>query len=58
MGEPLPVVPASLHLEHLSGYLERDAGAVLVNHGPESGYSVLTKSDLISALARVGNGNG
>ena len=57
MGEPLPVVPSSLHLEHLSSYLERDAGAVLVDHGPESGYSVLTKSDLISALARVGNGN-
>jgi cystathionine beta-synthase len=58
MGDPLPVVPASLSLDHLSGYLEREAGAVLVHHGPESGYSVLTKSDLISALARVGNGNG
>ena len=59
MGEPFPVVPASLHLEHLSAYLERDAGAVLVDHGPEADYSVLTKSDLISALARVGrNGNG
>ena len=36
MGEPLPVVPSSLHLEHLSSYLERDAGAVLVDHGPHS----------------------
>lgn len=57
MGDPFPVVPASLHLEHLSAYLESDAGAVLVDHGPENGYSVLTKSDLISALARVGQGN-
>jgi cystathionine beta-synthase len=59
MGDPLPVVPASLHLDHLSAYLEQDAGAVLVDHGPKStrDYSVLTKSDLISALAQVGNGN-
>jgi cystathionine beta-synthase len=59
MGDPFPVVPESMHLEHLSAYLEQDAGAVLVDHGPDSDYSVLTKSDLISALARVGrNGNG
>ncbi len=57
MGTPFPVVPASLHLEHLSAYLEQEAGAVLVDHGPEDGYSVVTKSDLISALAEVGNGN-
>ena len=57
MGDPFPVVPASLHLEHLSAYLEQDAGAVLVDHGPDEGYSVLTKSDLISALADMENGN-
>ncbi|PSQ81374.1 MAG: cystathionine beta-synthase [Bacteroidetes bacterium QS_1_63_11] len=59
MGTPFPVVPASLHLDHLSAYLERDAGAVLVDHGPDSNqeYSVLTKTDLISALAEVGQGN-
>lgn len=58
MGDPLPVVPDSLHLEHLSAYLERDAGAVLVDTGGEGHYAVITKSDLISALARVGrNGN-
>lgn len=56
MGTPFPVVPSSLHLEHLSAYLEQDAGAVLVDHGPDNGYSVLTKSDLISALANVGTG--
>jgi len=60
MGTPFPVVPASLHLDHLSSYLERDAGAVLVDHGPNSQkeYSILTKSDLISALAKVGQSNG
>jgi cystathionine beta-synthase len=59
MGTPFPVVPSSLHLEHLSAYLEEDAGAVLVEHGPDNdGYSVLTKSDLISALADVGEANG
>jgi cystathionine beta-synthase len=59
MGDPFPVVPASLHLEHLSAYLEQDTGAVLVDHGQAQGYSVITKSDLISALAHVDrNGNG
>ena len=59
MGDPFPVVPSSLHLEHLSAYLEQDVGAVLVDHGPNGGrdYSVLTKSDLISALMEVGQGN-
>jgi cystathionine beta-synthase len=58
MGDPLPVVPASLHLDHLSAYLEQDAGAVLVDHGTNGrrNYSVLTKSDLISALAAMGKG--
>jgi len=57
MGEPFPVVPASLHLDHLTSYLEGDTGAVLVER--DAGYTVVTKSDLISALARMGrNGNG
>lgn len=59
MGDPLPVVPRSLHLDHLSAYLERDAGAVLVDTDQHKNYAVITKSDLISALARMGrNGNG
>ena len=62
MGEPFPVVPASLQLEHLSAYLEQDAGAVLVDTGTDDEYAVITKTDLISALAHVGrngnNGNG
>lgn len=50
MSEPLPVVPSALHLEHLSTYLEREPGAVLVQDG--SGvYTIITKSDLIGALA-------
>lgn len=58
MGDPLPVVPQSLHLEHLSAYLEQDAGAVLVDLDDEGEYAVITKSDLISALARIErNGN-
>ena len=61
MGEPLPVVPASLQLDHLTEYLEGGAGAVLVDHGTAQShdYSVVTKSDLISALSALGqNGNG
>ena len=56
MGEPFPIVPRSLHLEHLSAYLEQGAGAVLVE--PEDGrtYQIITKSDLISALASSGTG--
>ncbi len=58
MGEPLPVVPHSLHLDHLSAYLERDAGAVLVDSNQDKSFAVITKSDLISALARMGRSNG
>ncbi len=56
MGHPFPIVPSSLHLDHLTSYLEGDTGAVLVER--ESGYAVVTKSDLISALARMGRSNG
>jgi cystathionine beta-synthase len=59
MQDPFPIVPRSLHLDHLSTYLEQGAGAVLVE--PEAGktYEIITKSDLISALASAGrNGNG
>lgn len=57
MGTPFPIVPRSLHLEHLSVYLEQGAGAVLVE--PEDGQTlqIITKSDLISALATSGLGN-
>jgi cystathionine beta-synthase len=58
MGAPFPIVPHTLHLEHLSAYLEQGTGAVLV-HPPEGeGYDIITKTDLIAALASAGrNGN-
>ncbi len=54
MGEPFPIVPRTLHLEHLSAYLEQGAGAVLVEPDAGGTYQIITKSDLISALAAVG----
>ncbi len=56
MGEPFPIVPRSLHLEHLSAYLEQGSGAVLVEPGDGQHYQIITKSDLISALATSGLG--
>ncbi|HET6566959.1 MAG TPA: pyridoxal-phosphate dependent enzyme [Rhodothermales bacterium] len=53
MGNPFPIVPRSLHLEHLSAYLEEGTGAVLVEDQPGA-YEIITKSDLISALANTG----
>ncbi|MEM8601398.1 MAG: pyridoxal-phosphate dependent enzyme [Bacteroidota bacterium] len=62
MGDPLPVVPANLHLDHLSAYLDGPAGAVLVHASetaaggdgaPADGYFILTRSDLIAALAEA-----
>ena len=63
MGGPLPIVPRALHLEHLSAYLEEGTGAVLVEPEAPGGvgdaYEIITKSDLISALAGAGRqGNG
>ena len=54
MGEPFPIVPGSLHIEHLSAYLEQASGAVLVHHSDDNSYEVITKTDLISALASMG----
>jgi cystathionine beta-synthase len=56
MDEPLPIVPRSMHLENLSDYLERGTGAVLVEAGDDERYDILTKSDLISALSHLSNG--
>ncbi len=57
MGKPFPIVPRSLHLEHLSAYLEQGSGAVLVEPGDGQNYQIITKSDLISALAISGLGS-
>ncbi len=56
MSEPFPIIPSSLHLEHLSAYLEQDMGAVLVQR-TDGSYDIITKSDLISALANIGRSN-
>ncbi len=54
MGAPFPVVPPSLHLDHISAYLDAPPGAVLVHPIADGGYGILTKSDLISVLAQAG----
>ncbi len=51
MDAPFPVVPRTLGLEHLSMYLERGGGAVLVKAAAGETYQIITKSDLIGALA-------
>ncbi|MBO6576103.1 MAG: cystathionine beta-synthase [Rhodothermales bacterium] len=51
MAAAIPVVPPSLHLEHLSAYLEQEPGAVLVQ-AEDGGFRIITKSDLIRALSQ------
>ncbi|HLA63169.1 MAG TPA: CBS domain-containing protein, partial [Rhodothermales bacterium] len=62
MGPPLPVVPHGVHLDHLTAYLDA-AEAVLVHADAAGGdgapdgapaYHIITRSDLISALAQAG----
>jgi cystathionine beta-synthase len=50
MAAAIPVVPPSLHLEHLSAYLEQEPGAVLLK-SESGGFRIITKSDLIRALS-------
>ena len=57
MGKPFPMVPRSLHLEHLSAYLEQGTGAVLVEASTDGHYQIITRSDLISALANASRNN-
>ncbi len=62
MGEPLPVVPRTVHLDSLTAYLDGEAGAVLVRaDAPGNGadedapvFHIVTRSDLIAALAQAG----
>lgn len=51
MGEPLTIVSPTLQLEHLSSYLDHGVGAVLVARPGGASYDILTKSDVITALA-------
>lgn len=52
MGQPLPIVPRALHLDHLSAYLDEGSGAVLVEPAAGKSFDILTKSDVITALAQ------
>lgn len=54
MGAPLPIVAAGVHLDDLTATLDGEAGAVLVRaEGDDpAAFDILTRSDLISALAR------
>jgi cystathionine beta-synthase len=54
MGPPLPIVPSSVDVETLTEYLDNEMGAVLVADEKASRHYILTKSDLISALASTG----
>ena len=50
MGEPLPVVESNLPVSGLSSHLRDAPGAVLVR-SENNGFRIITKSDLIEALA-------
>lgn len=52
MAPPLPIVEADIGVEGLSAHLDGAAGAVLVR-GEDDAYHIVTRSDLIAALAGV-----
>jgi cystathionine beta-synthase len=54
MEDPFPVVSPGLGLGELSSLLDAERGAVLVKSA--DGYEILTKADLIAALAGAGRG--
>ena len=62
MDGPLAVVSRLVHIDRLTAYLDGDAGAVLVRDEaggdgeptPEAAFHIITRSDLISALASKG----
>lgn len=54
MGEPMPVVSSDSSIEELSERLGRKPGAVLVP-GVDGSFRIITKSDLIAALATSSN---
>jgi cystathionine beta-synthase len=51
MGPPPPVVDGAVPVQELSAYLEKPPGAVLVAGGEPGSYQIITKTDLIAALA-------
>jgi cystathionine beta-synthase len=52
MDAPFPVVDRDASIEEISGLLTRDNTAVLLKNGGESSFEILTKADLIRAIAR------
>ena len=54
MGDPFPVVADSLEIDELTAQLDQASGAVLVRDMDNNGFQIITRSDLISALASLG----
>ena len=54
MGEPFPVVSDTLMIEELTKQLDQVSGAVLVKDHSSDDFQIITRSDLISALASLG----
>ena len=54
MAAPFPIVEADITVEGLSAYLDNEAGAVLVKAGETNQFHIVTRSDLIAALAKAG----
>ncbi len=54
MTAPFPVVESDITVAGLSAYLDNDAGAVLVKVGEANEFRIVTRSDLIAALAKTG----
>ena len=54
MSDPLPIVPDNLQIEDLTAELDQGVGAVLVKDEENDTFQILTRSDLISALANWG----
>lgn len=54
MGDPMPIVTCDCSIEELSTRLSRKPGAVLVR-GTDDSFRIITKSDLIAALAASSN---
>jgi cystathionine beta-synthase len=52
MGPPPKVVESSLSANELSAHLEQPPGAVLIAADAPGSYRIITKTDLIAALAR------
>ncbi|MDX1548728.1 MAG: pyridoxal-phosphate dependent enzyme [Rhodothermales bacterium] len=54
MAEPFPVVPRSLGVDDLTAHLDQGTPAVLVEPADGHAFEILTRSDLIAALAAAG----